>query len=228
VNFSDSEASRKLLERLDGLPLALAQAAAFMKETGTSIEEYLEFYENQLRELIQNSDQSSNPLQDYPSGSVWTTWLVSFKRVQAKNQTAAKLLLLWAHFNHNGIWFELFSPVLDQFKTTDMLPGWFEEISSSKLRFKTTLQTLLDFSLAEVIPASGGYSIHPVVHTWVGQLQEDSERFQLQWLATCVVGWAVPRNDQSAYWTLQQRILPHARSCLARMKEPMPVKRRTG
>ncbi|KAL9607111.1 MAG: hypothetical protein Q9167_007946 [Letrouitia subvulpina] len=41
---TDSQESKKLLGLLDGLPLALAQASVFMRQTKTSFVDYLEFY----------------------------------------------------------------------------------------------------------------------------------------------------------------------------------------
>jgi hypothetical protein len=58
---------------LDGLPLAIAQAGAYLQESGVGLATYLRFYEQQWSELIEAGHEGDAPLQDYPERSVWTT-----------------------------------------------------------------------------------------------------------------------------------------------------------
>jgi hypothetical protein len=47
----------RLLSKLGGLPLALAQAGAYLEATGMSVLDYLEHYEATWAELMENQDQ---------------------------------------------------------------------------------------------------------------------------------------------------------------------------
>ena len=43
--FADAALGEQLLTRLEGLPLAIAQAGAYLQESRVSIEAYLRFYD---------------------------------------------------------------------------------------------------------------------------------------------------------------------------------------
>ncbi|KAK4119815.1 hypothetical protein N657DRAFT_684128 [Parathielavia appendiculata] len=90
------EASRELLGLLDGLPLALAQAASYVRETGLDTASYVRLYKQQWDDLMGLDGEWGSPLVDYEQGSVATTWTVSFKAVEAQTKNAANLLRLWA------------------------------------------------------------------------------------------------------------------------------------
>src|SRR5258708_728914 len=99
--------SGELLELLDGLPLALAQAAAYMNETGTSFGTYTRLYKEQWRELMEPQDGKHiplRPLRSYSNGSVATTWMISYAAIRTKSEAAANLLLLWAHLDNKSLW----------------------------------------------------------------------------------------------------------------------------
>ncbi|KAL2016678.1 hypothetical protein VTK56DRAFT_3180 [Thermocarpiscus australiensis] len=86
---------RKLLGLLDGLPLALAQAASYIRDTGLDTTSYVRLYKQQWDDLIGSGGESGLPLVDYEQGSVATAWTVSFKAVEAQNKNAANLLRFW-------------------------------------------------------------------------------------------------------------------------------------
>jgi hypothetical protein len=52
IRCADAALGELLLERLDGLPLAIAQAGAYLQESGVSVETYLRFYDQQWNELM--------------------------------------------------------------------------------------------------------------------------------------------------------------------------------
>ena len=54
--------------------------------------------------------------------------------------------------------------------------------------------------------------MHPVVHDWVTESISRGRR-DLMGLALRTVGLAVPEQSESAYWVMQQRLLPHANRC---------------
>ena len=172
-----------LVERLGCLPLAIVQAGRYMRETGTTnCQKYLQLYETSWLDL-----QSENPqLRDYANGSVQTTWMISYDSVRRRDETAANLLQLWAHFHHHDLWFELFH----RSKDID-IPSWIKGLTRSEISFKNTMKTLLAYSLVESSRNGESYSIHPVVNDScresIGQDQTD-----LILLALIMVGNAVP------------------------------------
>ncbi|KUL82145.1 hypothetical protein ZTR_10702 [Talaromyces verruculosus] len=97
----DLNDSNELLRLLDGLPLALAQAAVYMSETGASFSTYTRLYKEQWKNLMEIEDTA--PLRSYGNRSINTTWTVSYNAIRAENEAAANLLLLWAHLDHKTL-----------------------------------------------------------------------------------------------------------------------------
>ncbi|CVK91842.1 related to ankyrin 3 [Fusarium proliferatum] len=201
----------ELLELLEGLPLALAQAGSFLRETGIDIPTYLQNYHLQWNRLMSSED---SPLVDYEHGSVATTWAVSLNAVKAENEDSVNILRLWAFINNKDLWFGLFEVVTNRLYT-DLWPAWLSNIARDTLRFAKAMGLLLRYSMIQArVEPRGSYSIHPVVHRWVLNLEADAQqRREFASLALCLVGHSVPHNTSTAYWTVDQRLLPHADSC---------------
>lgn len=65
----------KLAERLDGFPLALAIAGAYLKQTAISFSDYLHLYETSWAKLQKTSPELSS----YEDRTLYSTWQISFK-----------------------------------------------------------------------------------------------------------------------------------------------------
>lgn len=92
-----------LASRLDGLLLAIVIAGAFMRETGTSIAEYLQYYQESWTDL----QLQSKPERQYQQGNMLQTWMISYHEIQKRDPNAAELLLFLACFDNRDIWYEL-------------------------------------------------------------------------------------------------------------------------
>ncbi|KAL2832185.1 hypothetical protein BDW59DRAFT_181471 [Aspergillus cavernicola] len=192
-----------LANQLDGLPLAIVIAGAFMRETGTSIKEYLQFYKNTWSDL----QSQSEPTRHYQQGNILETWMITYHEIQKHDPTAAMLLLLLACFDNQDIWYELIKCGLNGSYT----PHWFNMAVSNKLVFKSKIKTLIGFSLVEMKQQEGSYTIHPVVQDWCSHIAaSENHIIQLYELALVSVGYMVPSNADRDYARLQQRLLSHA------------------
>jgi tetratricopeptide (TPR) repeat protein len=214
ISAADSAESNRLLGLLDGLPLALAQASTFMRETATSFAEYIEFYKAQWGELMGSHDSSQAPLQEYQNGSVWTTWTISYQAIQQRDKMAANLLLLWACLDNKDLWFELLVPAYRRLRTEECIPEWFRAVASSKLTFTRTVKLLLGYSLVEGTEGLSSYATHPIVHEWAWQMQEEDARAKHRWLSRVIIGMAVPHRSERDFSVTQRRLLPHADRCV--------------
>ncbi|KAK4248763.1 hypothetical protein C7999DRAFT_30744 [Corynascus novoguineensis] len=76
------EAGQELLSLLDGLPLALAQAASYLRETKLDATAYVRLYKQQWDELVRSDGEARSPLEEYEQRSVGTTWMVSFEAIR--------------------------------------------------------------------------------------------------------------------------------------------------
>lgn len=164
--FLDSTRRDELLNRLEGLPLAIAQAGAFLKESQMKLEDYIDYYDREFERLV--NDEPDEQLLHY-HGSIWTTWVISFDEIRSKNDAgiaAANLLILWSCLDNKDLWYELFSEaILEEHKGT--FPSWMmTHIASDRLNFSKVMKILRRYSMIEETSSLGSYSIHPVVHKW--------------------------------------------------------------
>ncbi|KAH8727372.1 P-loop containing nucleoside triphosphate hydrolase protein [Phaeosphaeriaceae sp. PMI808] len=206
--------SGRLLELLDGLPLAIAQAGAYLQESGVGIKAYLRFYEQQWSELMESRDVADAPLQDYPNRSVWTTWAISYQAIRNKHQATANLLLLWSFLDNKNLWHGLFAATCEaSAEAARMLSEWVGDVASSELAFSRAMQMLRNYSLIEAVEDTTSYATHPVVHRWAYHYRGKDSKVKLSQLAVIAVGMAVPYNSTKEYSAMQRRLLPHAQVC---------------
>ncbi|SPO04432.1 related to ankyrin 3 [Cephalotrichum gorgonifer] len=200
-----------LLELLDGLPLALAQAASYIREMGIDIATYMEIYNKQWNELMSARGESGQPLSDYEQGSIATTWAVSFREIESRSSDASNLLRLWACLDNKGMWHGLLAEAAANEPTEDPLPGWVKDMGRKIIRFLEAIGLLLRYSMIEIQEGlKDTYSMHPVVHRWVSYLDDDQRKDKSARLALMIVALSVPSEDTRRYWILQRKLLPHA------------------
>lgn len=96
----DPDRARELAEKLDGLPLALEQAGAYIVHTRLSFSRYLAVWEDERKRVLDWHHEAMG----YPA-SVATTWQTSFDRLKP---TAATLLRLCAFLAPDPIPEEMF------------------------------------------------------------------------------------------------------------------------
>ncbi|OAL35116.1 hypothetical protein AYO20_05593 [Fonsecaea nubica] len=91
---------------LDGLPLALTQAAAYMQQTGIDFKEHIRLYNTRWKDLMQFHKKDGIPLPAYDR-NIWTTWMISFEAIRQRNEATSNLLLFWAFLDHRDLWYGL-------------------------------------------------------------------------------------------------------------------------
>ncbi|KAJ7447402.1 hypothetical protein FB451DRAFT_1375609 [Mycena latifolia] len=166
---------QQIVQKLHFLPLALAQAGAYISASSCPLQKYLKFHESaaqRIRLLDQNHSQSDYEL------SVYATWRISFDKVSIQAQ---ELLHLCSFIHHDGITEAIFeSAALYQFTMegpteVDMqeplkfLAGLATPTSKwDSLKFLAVTTELGHYSLIDF--QRGGlaltFSVHPLVHEW--------------------------------------------------------------
>ncbi len=99
VISGDYKLARQIVECMDGLPLALDQAGAYIEEVGCSLSAYLDMYYTCQQELLQRRGH----LPIHHPESVTTTWTLSFQQVEQVNPVASDLLRLCAFLDPDTI-----------------------------------------------------------------------------------------------------------------------------
>lgn len=110
--IDDRESTRKLLDRLTFLPLAIVQAAAFMNENGMNISSYVKLLDGQAQDTIDLLSQEFEDEGRYKSirNPVATTWLTSFDQIRQQNTLAFDYMAFMACINPKDIPVSLLPP----------------------------------------------------------------------------------------------------------------------
>lgn len=201
VSKEEGQAAEQLCRLLDGLPLALEQAAAFIEENQKNVVDYLHLYMQHPATLLQQ--RSTVNADDYPH-SVATTWLLSFKQIEQRNPAAASLLRLCAFLHPDAIPEEMIvagathldSHLLPLVNNPSVLDAAFRALATYSLVHRKA-KTLTLHRLVQVVIKDG--------------MSQETYR---QWTERTIrmVNAAFP-DGEFATWSDCERYLPHAQAC---------------
>lgn len=188
-----------IVAELDGLPLALDQAGAYIEETRCSFAAYQHLYHTRRKELLRRRGH-------FPAAhpeSVTATWSLSFQQVEQESPAAADLLRLLAFLDPEAIPEEILSAGAAEFGPTLNL------VADDALELNATIELLLRYSLIRRNPAAHSLQMHRLVQA---VLRDSMERDQQRvWAERAVRGCnrAFP-NVELRTWEQCRRMLPHA------------------
>ncbi|RDW91132.1 hypothetical protein BP5796_02297 [Coleophoma crateriformis] len=200
LSFGDADAV-KLAKRLDGLPLALTTAGSYINQTADSFRSYLQMYEVSWKDLAENSDE----LLDYEDRTLYSTWNLSLKRIEAQEPEAVQMLRLMAYLDNHDLWYELFQ------KGAESMPTWLSNVVKSRPRFNKVMGKLQEYSLleVEVDAQSGQYSLHPCVHDWTLECLNCELNNELFRLAVHCIAENTMWDTEADFWIGNRRLGQH-------------------
>ena len=192
---------------LDGLPLALDQAAAYIKETQCSLSSYRQLYDRSHKKLLEQKSMYKNLYSDYDE-SVATTWIISFTQIQ--QSVAAYDLLCFCAFLQADFMPENLLVQGLQSKSSENL----NEVDTL-LAFNRACQVVLNFSFLRRNAADTMFSMHRLVQLVLKDRMD--EQIQQQWRERFVrtmdiVFSKTPVEQMEMY-------LPQARACARLIKK---------
>ncbi len=172
----EAEILEDILKELQYFPLAIDQAASFIRENSPmTFREYLEYLKPRSvnRERLMRFKQA-NPL--YPE-SVMTTWEISLEYLERIQPRACQILQILGFLNQDHIAEDLLTTA------TKEIPWIFESSSSPKqlpnifqtdmqylrddVGFRVAIGALISLSLIRRDPAGPTLHVHPLVHEWI-------------------------------------------------------------
>lgn len=156
----------EIVKELGYLPLAIEQAAAFVREVTGDFAAYREEYQQNHKDLYRWVPQGNRPYRD----SVATTWSMSFEIVRKNHEPAASLLQLLSFLNPDGI---LIDFLRDGAKA---LPIELENMISSSIKLATALLELEKFSLVKWDRRGRILVTHRLVQVVIKDEMSDQER----------------------------------------------------
>src|SRR5258708_11076273 len=193
---------------MDGMPLALDQAGAYLEETQESLSNYLTLYQQQRAALL---NRRGGLLPHHPD-SVATTWSLAFEHVEREHPAAIELMRLCAFLAPDAIPEELIQ------EGAPHLGPILHPVAADRSRLNAALAALLKYSLIRRDATTHTLSLHRLVQAVI--LDEMDEQTQRQWAERAVraVNQVFP-FDEPAPWPRSQRYLPHALACEALVKQ---------
>ncbi|THX00042.1 purine and uridine phosphorylase [Aureobasidium pullulans] len=212
ISAQDESAADTVLEKLSGLPIALTQAGAYIRQTGVSVAEYLDHYNSTWQQLMKKQDEYC--LQEDSERSVLTTWKISYEQVRSQSEEASNLLKLWSFLYADDLWYDLVA-CSKTLASHAVVPKWLLLLAENKLEYNRAMGLLIKYSLVESKMETRSYAMHSVLHSWCLHVaQHDSEKGDFRRLASSVVGQAMPPMEMDDFWILQRRLLPHAQTIM--------------
>jgi hypothetical protein len=211
TNDPDVRAGRELASELDGLPLALAQAAAYILATSGTLARYLALFTQRRPDLLRRGEPAGY------SRTVATTWSLAFGRLEQSAPSAVGLLRLLACCAPEPVPLSLLlqpRPGLADRFDTEVAPV-LEPLLEDPLAADDAIAALHRYSL--VTPAGDGLvSVHRLVQAvTVDQMAGD---LLAQWrqAVAAVIEAAIPAStDAPQIWPVFALLLPHAQAALA-------------
>ncbi|MDQ3765485.1 MAG: FxSxx-COOH system tetratricopeptide repeat protein [Actinomycetota bacterium] len=191
----------KLAEALEHLPLALAQAAAYLAETGMAATRYLEMLGNRADQLLIRGRPARYPL------SLAASWQLAFDRLAAEHPAALELLSLAAHMAPEPIPFTLFTLHPDQ------LPPSLSAAAADPLAFTDLTGVLRRRALARV--ETDSLQLHRLVQALLRTHPTSTDHHPGEHARATVVlrllRAAVPAEswNNPGTWPAWQALLPH-------------------
>ncbi len=204
---SDREAARQISIAMDGLPLALDQAGAFIEETQSSLSDYLQLYHTRQADLLQRRGKL---VTDHPD-PVATTWSLSFEKVQQANPAAADLLRLCAFLDPNVIQEEILT------KGATELGPVLKPVATDPIKLNEAMGALLAYSLVRRYP-DHTFTVHRLVHAVVKYGINKSTQRRWAERAVRAVNLAFPKVEYEN-WLAYERYIPHVLACAALIEE---------
>jgi tetratricopeptide (TPR) repeat protein len=204
LETSATRGASELVTLLEGLPLAVDQAGAYIEETGCRVMDYLSRYQSQRKHVLARRGRHAG---GHPA-SVSTTLHLSVQRIAHQQPAVGDLLYLCAFLHPEAIPEELFSAGASHLGPT------LDSLVSDPYQFDLALAVLRSASLVTRSPQSKTFSLHRLVQAVLVDQMEPAQRCLWSERAIRMVNAAFP-EDTLKTWALCERLLTLALACVS-------------
>jgi tetratricopeptide (TPR) repeat protein/transcriptional regulator with XRE-family HTH domain len=200
----DREIAREIVTAMDGLPLALDQAGAYIEANQLSLAEYLELFQSSQMRLLDERDSHS----DHPS-SVTRTFALAFEQLERNNPAAAELLTICAFLAPEAI------PETFFIDGAKHLGPSFEKLAADPFAFRTAIKALLTYSLIQRNATPKTVTIHRLVQVVLKErLSEAGQHIWITRVIRAMTQLFPSEKVQTNYWLICEQLLSHAMMCI--------------
>jgi tetratricopeptide (TPR) repeat protein/DNA-binding XRE family transcriptional regulator len=205
----EQESAREIARLLDGLPLALDQAGAYIEETACRLPDYLDRYQSRRAALLtrRGSISSGHP------ASVSATLSLAIEQVEYLNPMAADLLRLCAFLQPDAI------PEAIIVEGAAIEGFILELLARDACAFDAAIKTLRDYSLIQRQTESKTLSLHRLVQAVVQDRLDEQTHHQWAEHTVVLMSHAFPDSGEEVNWSRCQQYLPQALACAALIEE---------
>jgi tetratricopeptide (TPR) repeat protein len=201
--------AKEISQEMDGLPLALDQAGAYIEETSCGLAGYLDLYQKHGATLLK---RRGGLIADHPE-PVATTWSLSFEKVELANPAAAELLRLCAFLAPDAIPEGIITGGAPD------LGRVLQPVASDPFELNAAIEELHKFSLVKRDPDAKTLTIHRLVQAVLKESMNGQTRREWAERTVRAVNLAFPDVTDVALWEQCERYLPHALACAALIEQ---------
>jgi DNA-binding SARP family transcriptional activator len=190
------EMADKLAAELGDLPLAAAQAAGYLEQTGLPSSDYLRRLRSHRAGLLADGD-----VLDY-QGRVDTTWEISLERLRAVSPAAVGLLEISAFLAPEPIPLSMFT------EHADLLDEPLRSVAKDPDTLADSVGAMVGFSLAR--RSRDGYQLHRLLQKVIRNRIPPSQHQAARAQAVALLAASAPRDaTDPTHWRAYARLAPH-------------------
>lgn len=198
---------RDLVTLLEGLPLALDQAGAYIEESGCGVADYLQRCRDQRKMVLERRGTHGGA---HPA-SVSTTLKLSVEQTERESPAAADLLRVCAFLHPEAIPEEMFAA------GASFLGPVLGPVVDDPYQFDLAVAALRNASLITRHPETRTLSVHRLVQAVLQDQMEPADALQWGSVVVRMVNAAFPESEFDT-WTQCERCLAQALACIPLIK----------
>ncbi len=192
--------ARPIWQEMNGLPLALDQAGAYILETSCTFADYQTQYTRRRRELLDRRGQRFIGHE----ASVATTFSLAFERVATLKPVTTDILQACSLLHSEAIPEEFF------LEGTVHLGS---RLASEREGWDMALELLQEYSLVQRNPDAKTLTIHRLVQAVLRDSQSELEHKMWAKRVLAAMNTVFPLKPEHDTWNQCERYLPHALAC---------------
>jgi tetratricopeptide (TPR) repeat protein len=200
TGITETKGAGDLADALGDLPLALAQAAAYIEQSGLNFAAYLDLFRDHQEHLL----RINPPKEDGGySHTVATTWDISFKKLAETSTAAQEVLSILAYFSPDAI------PKAIIAVAPNVLPEPVKQVVENRFLLQEIWRAMHQLSLVEAGPET--VTIHRLVQEVIFLSHSHEEQGQYANIALELSVAAITYEENSKEtWNRSLPFLPHA------------------
>ncbi|KAI6777588.1 uncharacterized protein J7T54_005374, partial [Emericellopsis cladophorae] len=206
---ADGEAELlRLSSRLEHLPLALAQAVAFIQENSISVTKYMQLLgesDQGLVELLSQEFRTIGRDSEAPQ-AVAVTWMLSFQQIERQNAFAGELLSLMSLLDRQAIPEELLSTYYEQRNASAKADERFESSTVQGIRNAIRLVPRKLYSRIRLFSRQGNPLEPPNSSAQRGQTGQVSREVELTKALGVLKGFCFVTEDKNGNFDLHRLV----------------------